>query len=64
MIIFKNPKIGGEVPKHTDNSYIMTDPKTCIGIWVAMEDATKENGCMWAYPGSQKNPTTVFWERQ
>lgn len=54
MIIFKNPKIGGEVPKHTDHTYIMSSPSSCIGIWVALEDATKENGCMWGYPGSHK----------
>jgi len=40
---------------HADNTYIISEPKlTCIGIWVALADATKENGCMYGFPGSHK----------
>ena len=52
MYIFKNPKIGGEVVPHMDNSFLTTDPWSCTGIWIALDDATLENGCLWAVPGS------------
>jgi len=60
MYIFKNPGVGGEVSPHTDNTYIRTTPSSCIGIWVAFDDAKKENGGMWGIPGSHKNPTDYF----
>ena len=37
---------------HQDNWFIHTDPLSCVGVWFALEDATTENGCMWAIPGS------------
>ncbi|KAB2620019.1 hypothetical protein D8674_036979 [Pyrus ussuriensis x Pyrus communis] len=55
MYIFKQPGIGGEVVPHQDNSFLYTDPPTCTGLWLALEDATITNGCLWAIPGSQKN---------
>lgn len=51
MYIFKQPHIGGEVVCHQDATYLRTEPQTCIGIWVALEDATEENGCLWGIPG-------------
>lgn len=29
-----------------------------LGVWIAIEDATLENGCLWAVPGSHKMGTT------
>ncbi|GMY18611.1 phytanoyl-CoA dioxygenase [Fagus crenata] len=55
MYIFKQPGIGGEVVPHQDNSFLYTEPTTCTGLWLALEDATIINGCIWAIPGSQKN---------
>ncbi|CAI9095990.1 OLC1v1032043C2 [Oldenlandia corymbosa var. corymbosa] len=55
MYIFKQPGIGGEVVPHQDNSFLYTHPSTCTGLWLALEDATIENGCLWAIPGSHKN---------
>ncbi|RWS21148.1 hypothetical protein B4U80_04551, partial [Leptotrombidium deliense] len=53
MIIFKNPKIGSEVPAHQDASFLYTTPNTkLIGYWIALEDATIENGCLWFIPKS------------
>ena len=52
MYIFKNPKIGGEVVPHCDNSFLTTDPWSCTGVWIALDDATIENGCLWAVPKS------------
>ncbi|KAK6922214.1 Phytanoyl-CoA dioxygenase [Dillenia turbinata] len=55
MYIFKQPGIGGEVVPHQDNSFLHTEPPTCTGLWLALEDATITNGCLWAIPGSHKN---------
>lgn len=54
MYIFKQPHIGGEVVCHQDGTYLRTDPETCLGLWVAIEDATEENGCLWGIPGGHK----------
>lgn len=55
MYIFKQPGIGGEVVPHQDNSFLITEPATCTGLWLALEDATITNGCLWAIPGSHKD---------
>lgn len=54
MYIFKQPNIGGEVTCHQDAAFLHTEPPSVIGFWFAIEDATKENGCMWAIPGGHK----------
>ncbi|CAI5481884.1 unnamed protein product [Closterium sp. Yama58-4] len=56
MYIFKQPGIGGEVVPHQDSSFLYTDPPSCVGVWVAVQDATVENGCLYALPGSHKDP--------
>ena len=63
MYIMKPPSIGGEVKIHQDNSYLITEPSSCIGIWVAVEDAKKDNACMWAVPGSHKLGTLTYFSR-
>jgi phytanoyl-CoA hydroxylase len=54
MYIFKQPRIGGEVNSHQDSTFLYTEPLTCLGFWFALEDATLENGCLWALPGGHK----------
>ena len=56
MYIFKQPRIGGEVTCHVDHTYLWTEPQTVIGFWFAIDDATTENGCMWALPGGHRLP--------
>jgi phytanoyl-CoA hydroxylase len=51
MYIFKPPEIGGEVVWHTDHPFLWTEPRTVTGFWVALEDATVDNGCLWCLPG-------------
>ena len=67
MYIFKQPKIGGEVDAHQDSTFLHTSPElTCVGVWVALEDCTKENGCLWALPGSHFGgiKKTMYVERK
>lgn len=56
MYIFKQPRIGGEVSCHTDHTFLWTEPRSCVGFWFAIDDATTENGCMWALPGGHRLP--------
>jgi phytanoyl-CoA hydroxylase len=56
MYIFKQPHIGGEVTCHTDHTYLWTEPRSVIGFWFAIDDATTENGCMWALPCGHRIP--------
>jgi len=56
MYIFKQARIGGEVNCHTDHTFLWTEPQTVIGFWFAIDDATTENGCMWALPGGHRIP--------
>ena len=51
MYIFKQPNIGGQVTCHQDGTFLYTEPLRVLGLWFALEDATTENGCLWAIPG-------------
>lgn len=51
MLIFKQPFVGGEVVPHQDSSFLATAPLSCVGTWLALEDASRHNGCLWALPG-------------
>ncbi len=53
--IFKQPGIGGKVAPHRDSTFLYTNPPSCTGFWMALEDATLENGCLMAIPGSHKS---------
>lgn len=54
MYIFKQPRVGGEVTCHQDSTFLYTEPMSVAGLWFALEDATRENGCLWAIPGGHK----------
>lgn len=56
MYIFKNPFIGGDVACHQDATFLFTEPPSVAGLWFALEDATTENGCLWALPGGHEGP--------
>ena len=63
MYIFKQPFIGGEVLAHQDHTFLWTDPPSATGLWFALEDATIENGCMWAAPGGHREPPRKRFHR-
>lgn len=64
MYIFKQPYIGGEVTLHQDASFLITEPPSVVGFWFALEDATVENGCMWALPGAHQGPLRRLFRRE
>lgn len=43
------------VKVHQDASYLYTDPVKLVGFWIALDDATRENGCLWIAAGSHKS---------
>jgi phytanoyl-CoA hydroxylase len=63
MYIFKQPGIGGEVSCHQDSTFLYTEPIDIAGLWFALEDATIENGCLWAIPGGHKHGLKSRWIR-
>jgi len=54
MYIFKQPRIGGEVTCHQDATFLYTEPLRLAGLWFALEDASVDNGCLWAIPGGHE----------
>lgn len=64
MMIFKHARIGGVVDVHQDSSFLYTEPESCIGFWFALEDATEENGCLWAKAGGHKTSLRSWFKRK
>ena len=63
MVIFKQPRIGGAVPWHQDAAYLRTEPMSVVGLWLALEDADLDNGCLWAIPGGHRGPQRERFRR-
>jgi hypothetical protein len=51
-LVPQQPRIGGEVRPHQDSTFLYTEPPSVIGLWWALEDANKTNGCLWTLPGA------------
>jgi len=39
---------------HQDESHIPTRDRSLTALWIALDDATVENGCLWVIPGSHR----------
>jgi phytanoyl-CoA hydroxylase len=63
MLIFKPPGIGGEVRWHQDSTYLITEPDSVTGFWFALEDASRDNGCLWVQPGGHLGPLRELFVR-
>lgn len=51
----KPPKVGSAKPPHQDSAYwTRIDPPNLVICWMALDDATEDNGCMRFIPGSHK----------
>ncbi|MBI5834933.1 MAG: phytanoyl-CoA dioxygenase family protein, partial [Armatimonadetes bacterium] len=53
MLFVKPPGFQGQA-WHQDEIYIPTRDRSLIGAWMALDDATVENGCLWVIPGSHR----------
>jgi ectoine hydroxylase-related dioxygenase (phytanoyl-CoA dioxygenase family) len=56
QFIFKNPGAWGQ-PWHQDSYYFPFSPaRPIVGLWLAVTEATLENGCLHVVPGSNHEP--------
>ena len=56
QFIFKNPGAWGQ-PWHQDSFYFPFEPaRPVTGVWLAVTEATLENGCLHVLPGSHREP--------
>ena len=51
MLFVKNAGEPGQA-WHQDETFIPTQDASLIGVWIALDDATIDNGCLWVQPGS------------
>lgn len=51
MLFVKGPGKPGQ-PWHQDELFIPTRDRSLAGVWIALDDATVHNGCLWVLPGS------------
>lgn len=57
QVFFKPPEGGGPKPAHQDNFYFgPNDEEGVVTAWIALDDATLENGCLYFGDGSQHGP--------
>jgi ectoine hydroxylase-related dioxygenase (phytanoyl-CoA dioxygenase family) len=53
--MFKPPSVGSEKGLHQDAAYYPIQPRDHLTVWIALDDATPENGCMTVVPGAHKD---------
>jgi len=55
--VYKHHQRPGAFPWHQDNGYTYLEPQSYLTCWVALTDATRENGCPWVVPGLHRRGT-------
>ena len=56
MALLKPPFVGTEKPWHQDMAYFgWGPPEKILGVWIALDPATAENGCMHVLPGTHRS---------
>lgn len=53
MLFIKGPGKAGQA-WHQDEYFIPTRDKSLVGAWIAIDDATIDNGCLWIIPRSHR----------
>src|SRR6185503_11683938 len=49
--VYKKPEKPRRVPWHQDNGYTYIEPQQYLTVWLALTDATLDNGCPMVAPG-------------
>jgi ectoine hydroxylase-related dioxygenase (phytanoyl-CoA dioxygenase family) len=44
-----------DVPWHQDSGYGRLEPAKDLTVWIALDECTTDNGCLWVLPGSHRN---------
>lgn len=52
--VYKGPEGDCEFPWHQDDGYTPVEPSPYLTLWLALNDATPENGCISVLPGSHR----------
>ncbi|MEM7079132.1 MAG: phytanoyl-CoA dioxygenase family protein [Pseudomonadota bacterium] len=60
MYILKAPRVGSEVSWHQDATFFYTQPQSVLSLWFALDDAHRDNGCLWV---DKAGPATPLRER-
>ena len=55
--VYKKPEKPRRFPWHQDNGYTFIEPQQYLTVWLALTDATEENGCPWVVPGLHRRGT-------
>jgi ectoine hydroxylase-related dioxygenase (phytanoyl-CoA dioxygenase family) len=55
--VYKKPEKPRRFPWHQDNGYTFVEPQQYLTVWLALTDATVENGCPQVAPGLHKHGT-------
>ncbi len=64
MALIKPPG-GREKPWHQDKAYFDVGlDAPVVGVWIALDEATPENGCMHVIPGSHRDGPVVHFSRR
>jgi phytanoyl-CoA hydroxylase len=53
IIKHSDPKARTDVPWHQDSGYGRLEPPLDLTVWIALDDCTVDNGCLWVLPGSE-----------
>jgi len=65
MALIKPPRIGREKPWHQDHAYFDYALGTpVVGVWVALDEATVENGCMRLLPGRHRDGPILHFQKR
>ena len=65
MGLIKPPHIGREKPWHQDCAYFNYPVgTTVVGVWIAIDAATEENGCLHIIPGSHREGPIPHFKRR
>ncbi|MEN8722866.1 MAG: phytanoyl-CoA dioxygenase family protein [Alphaproteobacteria bacterium] len=59
--VYKKPEPEREFPWHQDNGYTFVSPQQYLTCWVALTDATEDNGCPWVVPNVHREGTYEHW---
>jgi phytanoyl-CoA hydroxylase len=59
MVIYKQPRVGGEMGYHQDAAYLQTEPMTLMSAWMALDDVTEANSPLQVIPGSHGLPLQI-----
>ncbi|HXZ85991.1 MAG TPA: phytanoyl-CoA dioxygenase family protein [Myxococcota bacterium] len=55
--VYKKPGTRAPFPWHQDNGYTFVEPQAYLTCWVALTDATEDNGCPRVVPGLHRGGT-------